>query len=55
MRSMKGRICKRHVKALLRGCWCVVFFLIFIWLCWEYYHAWPIAMDSVGELFNVSP
>ena len=27
--------------------------LIFVWLCYLAYYAWPIAMDSVGELFDL--
>ncbi len=27
--------------------------LIGIWICVLNYHAWPIAMDSVGELPNL--
>ncbi|MBA7607835.1 hypothetical protein ES703_15004 [subsurface metagenome] len=33
--------------------WCLLVLLLFLisyWLCWLAYHAWPIAMDSIGEL-----
>jgi len=36
--------------------WCLLVLLVFLigaWLCWLAYYAWPIAMDSVGELSDL--
>jgi len=33
-------------------CWLIALSIL-VWLCWLAYHSWPVAMDSVGELFDL--
>ncbi len=46
MKSLLLTVIKKLACCLL----VILVFLIGAWLCWLSYYAWPIAMDSVGEL-----